>query len=118
MEIKKNNPFLGKAKNIFKKISLGPSAKKSTNSENWIVSKNYSKTYTGSLYQTHTLIDLLDLKLAQMQLDIAEDCYFELDTILSTYAGHTIFSLFIEEPEFFKQVYSQFCKHEIEKEEN
>ena len=66
--------------------------------------KSIVKTYTGALYQTHTLLDLLDMKLAQTKLKRNEDIFLEMSTILATYAGHTIFSLNIEEPEIYKQV--------------
>ena len=66
--------------------------------------KKIQKTYTGALYQTHTLLDLLDMKLAQEKLKRDEEISFELNTILATYAGHTIFSLYIEEPLVYKQI--------------
>ena len=56
--------------------------------------------------------------MAQMQNDIGEEFHFELDTILSTYCGHTIFSLFIENFEVYRQVLIDIERHEFEKEEN
>ena len=41
-----------------------------------------------------------------------------MNTILATYAGHTIFSLYIEEPEVYKQILKQFQQGEFEKEQN
>ena len=48
------------------------------------------------------------MKLSQDKVKRGEDMYLELSTILATYAGHTIFSLFIEEDEVYKQILKQF----------
>ena len=39
--------------------------------------KKVAKIYTGSLYQTHSLVDLLDMNLAQMKLKRGEDFFLE-----------------------------------------
>ena len=56
------------------------------------------------------------MKLAKGKLKRGEDIYLEMNTILATYAGHTIFSLYIEEPEVYKQILKQFQQGEFEKE--
>ena len=58
------------------------------------------------------------MKLSQDKVKRGEDMYLELSTILATYAGHTIFSLFIEEDEVYKQILKQFKEQEFEKEVN
>ena len=83
-----------------------------------VFSKKYLKEYTGVLYQTHTLVELLDLRLAQLMIRRGEEMLFELDTTLSTYNGHTIFSIFIEEPEVYKQILRQYEMLEFPPEEN
>ena len=63
-----------------------------------IESKYYSKQYTGSLFRTHSYIDLLDLQFIKSALSKGDDFFIDEDTILSTYEGHTIFSIFLEKP--------------------
>ena len=65
MEIKCNKTFLSKKLNTMNVIR-----KKDTIDEKKLVQtvfkKSYDQIYTGCLYQTHTLIELLDLKMAKM----------------------------------------------------
>ena len=56
------------------------------------------------------------MNLAQIKLKRGEDFFLELNTILATYAGHTIFSLFIEEPLVYKQILKQFNRAEFNQE--
>ena len=56
------------------------------------------------IYRTQTYIDLLDLQYIQEAVKDEEDFYIEQNTILSTYYGHTIFSIFIESFKVYQQV--------------
>ena len=80
--------------------------------------KFYTKEFSGILYRTHCYIDLLDLQYIDTALKNGEEYYIELDTILSTYEGHTIFSIFLEKPEVYQQILNQLRELEFEGELN
>ena len=47
------------------------------------------------IYRTYSEVDFLDLQDIKFALEKKEDMiYIDLETILSTYEGHTIFSIF------------------------
>ena len=83
-----------------------------------VQSKNYSKNYSGSLYRTHSYLDLLDLQFIRSALVKGDDFYINEDTILSTYEGHTIFSIFLEKAKVYDQIISQFKEGEFDDELN
>ena len=83
-----------------------------------IQDKNYSKSFTGSVYRTYSYLNLLDLEHIKQQLSKEEDFFIDEGTILSTYEGHTIFSIFLHKIEVYEQIYSQFQDLEFEDELN
>ena len=53
------------------------------------------KTYSGTIFRTFSEVELLELKDITYALEEKFDIgYIDLETILSTYEGHTIFSIF------------------------
>ena len=64
-------------------------------SENLFVGKKWNNQYTGILYRTYTMLNLLELERLDEASNKHEDLYVGLDAMLSTYEGHTIFSIFI-----------------------
>jgi len=86
--------------------------------DNMFQLKKYQTEYSGVVFRTHSLLDLLDLQYVAKAVESKEDFYIETSTILSTYQGHTIFSLFMQQPEVYEQIYTQFAAMEHEEELN
>ena len=77
------------------------------------------KKYSGMIYRTYSEIDLLDLLDIKIALERKEDInYIDLDTILSTYEGHTIFSIFQHYYEVYEKIAKQLKEQEFEYEIN
>ena len=64
--------------------------------------KRYEKNYSAVVFRAHSLLDLLDLQYVAQAVNNKEDFFIEESTILSTYQGHTIFSLFMKQPEVYE----------------
>jgi hypothetical protein len=78
-----------------------------------VQTKGYAKTYTGAVYRTYSMIDLFDLLYVKEHVTKREEFYIETSTILSTYAGHTIFSLFLEHDQVYEQILQQFKEQDF-----
>ena len=63
-------------------------------------------------------MDLLDLHYIRHALSNDKDFFIEQDTILSTYEGHTIFSVFLEKLKVFEEILSKFKGSKYEDEQN
>ena len=68
------------------------------------------------VYRTHSLLDLIDMQYIADSLDGHKDFTIEIGTVLSTYFGHTIFSLFIEHSQKVYMKILQLFKHEFDEE--
>ena len=60
------------------------------------------------VFRTHSLFDLLDLRYIQDAKNEHNDLIISKSTILSTYYGHTIFSLFIKHHSVYKHILKKF----------
>ena len=80
--------------------------------------KNYTIEYSGALNRTYTYLNLLDLEQVRLQLNKEDDFSIDEDTILSTYQGHTIFSIFLQRFEVYEQILSQLEEKKYEDELN
>ena len=78
-----------------------------------VQTKPYAKTYTGAVYRTYSMIDLFDLLYVKEHVSKKEEFYIETSTVLSTYAGHTIFSLFLEHDQVYEQILQQFKEQDF-----
>ena len=56
------------------------------------------------IYRTYSYIDLLDLLHIESAIEAQEDFKIEIDTILATYFGHTIFSLFVRNLKVYRKI--------------
>ena len=70
-------------------------------SENLFVNEKQNHQFTGILYKTYSMLNLLELERLDEASDKHEDLYISLDAILSTYEGHTIFSIFISKADVY-----------------
>ena len=59
---------------------------------------------------------MLDLKQIQTSIEKEEDYFIDEDTILSTYEGHTIFSIFLYKFDVFRKIMKQLSKVKMEDE--
>lgn len=75
--------------------------------ENFFVNKRRKTTYSGYIFRTHSYLNLLDLKWINDNRDSSE-LNIMLETILSTFAGHNLFSIFLDKVEVFEQVNKQY----------
>ena len=66
--------------------------------------KGRKKSYSGYIFRTHSYLNLLDLNWIADSVDGREVSELNImpETILSTYMGHTIFSLFLDKCEVFE----------------
>ena len=64
------------------------------------------REYEGNFYRTYSLVELLSLVHIRHQLKQEEKFYIEDQTMVSTYQGHTVFSIF----QFCPQVYDQILQ--------
>ena len=66
------------------------------------------------IYRTHSEVDLLELQDIKFALEKKEDqTYIDLETILSTYDGHTIFSIFQHYYDVYDWILSQMKVQEF-----
>ena len=65
------------------------------------------------MYRTYSMIDLFDLLYVKEHVSKKEEFYIETSTVLSTYAGHTIFSLFLEHDQVYEQILQQFKEQDF-----
>ena len=89
--------------------------------QNEFISKkrDSTKTYTGMVYRTYSEVDLLEIQDIKNTLEKKEDMiYIDMETILSTYEGHTIFSIFQHYFEVYEKIYSQIREQEFKPESN
>ena len=55
------------------------------------------KTYSGMIYRTYSELDLLELLDVKIALEKKEDIgHMDMETILGTYEGHTILSIYAQ----------------------
>ena len=67
--------------------------------------KRLSNNYAGIIFRTCSEVDLLDLAQIKVAIDNKEVLnYIDLDTMLSTYEGHTIFSIHWNDLEVYMQI--------------
>ena len=60
------------------------------------------------IYRTYSEVELLELEDIKKALKDREDVdYIDLETIFSTYEGHTIFSIFQHYYDVYEKVYKQ-----------
>ena len=60
-----------------------------------IVANNLKTELDGIIYRTYSEVDLLDLAMIKVQLDKKELLHhIDVDTLLSIYEGHTVFSIY------------------------
>jgi len=67
-------------------------------------SKNNNMEYNGILYRQHTYLCLLDLQNIKNLLSRNDEFFVDEETYLSTYEGHTIFSIFLQKPQVFETI--------------
>ena len=73
----------------------------------YVYEKKVTKDFSGTFYRTCSQVDLLDLKQVKVAVDKKEGMIFiDESTILSTYEGHTIFSIFLHHFDVFQQILS------------
>ena len=60
-----------------------------------IKQKRYANIYFGNMHRTHSYLDLLGLHQIKIALMNGQEFFVPDQTILSVYAGHTIFSIFL-----------------------
>ena len=77
------------------------------------------KNFDGIVYRTCSEIDLLDLLQINTALKKKERLgHIDMSTILATYEGHTIFSLYTYHPDVYRKIYSQLKDQDFEEEIN
>ena len=67
------------------------------------MSKNRKKIYSGYIFRTYSYLNLLDLQWIK-DIENKDELNIMTETILSTYEGHTIFSLFLDKFEVYEQI--------------
>ena len=70
------------------------------NEESFFVNKRRRTIYSGYIFRTHSYLNLLDLKWINDNRDSGE-LNIMLETILSTFAGHNLFSIFLDSVKVF-----------------
>ena len=83
-----------------------------------IIKKNYDKKYSGNVFRTYTFLNLLDLEHARQQMLKEEEFNFNNETIVATYEGHTIFSIFLYRVQAYEKILDQLKGQEFEDEFN
>ena len=78
--------------------------------------KTYERVYDGTISRTCSLLNLFDLQLIKASLEKEDDFFIDETTILSTYQGHTIFSIFLHKMEVYEQILTQLNAQEYEDE--
>ena len=73
-------------------------------SKNCTSKKKYTKHFAGNIFRTYTYLDLLDLLYARNKMLKEESFSFNDETILATYQGHTVFSIFLYRLEAFENI--------------
>ena len=71
--------------------------------KNFWVSKTRKKIYSGYIFRTYSYLNLLDLQWI-LNIENKDELNIMTETILSTYEGHTIFSLFLDKFEVYEQI--------------
>ena len=74
--------------------------------EKYQIPKSYHRRCSSCLFRTYSYLNLLDLAYIKTSLDKEEDYFIEEDTILSTYKGHTMFSIFLQKFEVYEHIYN------------
>ena len=82
-----------------------------------IVVKNLNTELDGIIYRTYSEVDLLDLAEIKMQHDNKEMLHhIDVDTLLSTYEGHTVFSIYYSHLDVYEKIAEQFHDYQFEDE--
>ena len=76
----------------------------------------YTKDFEGAIFRTCSLLNLLDLQFIKASLEKEDDFFIDEMTILSTYQGHTIFSIFLHKIDVYDQILKQLNDLELKDE--
>ena len=57
------------------------------------IEKQYLDEFAGTIYKTHSFLNLLQLEKIEEAIDKQKNFSIDIETLLSVYEGHTIFSL-------------------------
>ena len=82
------------------------------------IKKNYEKHYSGNVWRTYSFINLLDLEHARLQMEKEEEFSFNDESILATYEGHTVFSIFLYKLQAYEKILDQLKGRDFEDEIN
>ena len=104
--------------NEFNNLCFGVEERTSVGKHEWEESRS-AVMIEALLYRTYSELDLLQLKAINEALQ-ARAKLPDIDpaTILSTFEGHTIFSIYYEDVRVYEQIYHQLTETEFEEEEN
>ena len=84
-----------------------------------VLLKNFtsSKEFNGAVYRTYSEIDIFDLLNIKIAIIKREGINFiNQSTFLSSYEGHTIFSIYLNNYDVFQKILNQLSETEFENE--
>ena len=82
---------------------------------NLIMREDQQKTYSGTIYRTQSELDLLELLDIKLALEKKDDIgYIDISTILGTYEGHTILSIYQYYYDVYEKLLNQLKETEFE----
>ena len=82
---------------------------------NLIMREDQQKTYSGTIYRTQSELDLLELLDIKLALEKKDDIgYIDISTILGTYEGHTILTIYQYYYDVYEKLLNQLKETEFE----
>ena len=79
------------------------------------IKEDQQKVFSGMIYRTYSELDLLELLDIKLALEKKEDIgHIDIETILGTYEGHTILSIFQHFYEVYETILNQLKETDFE----